>query len=734
MRTNEAKPTQHGAEGPPTQPILMRPLRSDLRVTKHFYDGEPFAVIRDPVSSEFTRLPWRDYELASLVMTPTRLRDLPDLWTRSHPQLALEYSEKELLTKAMALNRQLMTQRLCRVSGGRQLVLKRQREEQKAKTRVVKSLTGWMRIYRSLSDPDDFLTWIEPKVRFVFTPWFNLAAAALAVCALILVIMNADRMAMNDGWFSSLTNLALLVATFFGLKVIHEIGHGVACKHYGGEVHEAGFMFLFFMPLLYINTSDAWLFRNKYHRMAVSAAGIYIELLFASLLVPVWLSLQPGVFKDLALNAILIASFSTIVFNANPMLRFDGYYILSDWLEIPNLRQKAMGYIGRLFRIFFLGAKSVEGVPHRVSSRQRRVLAIYAIASFLYMAFLFSFLFGRLDTAMAAIGLRVIAVVLAVMFITATIGLPLARLFKEAREGGQLKGWRGGLRPLLAVAAAAAVLGLIALIPLPKTVQRSCVIELNNADYIRSVADGFVTRVTVNEGDRVEPGQLLVELSNPDIEAEYHSLLFQINQIEARIKLANYHGRPDALASLASDLGQSRSRLAELGSLRESLQLRSAIKGVVVTRDTRDIEGRYFSSGETILTVAPTGAYTVLVPISEREARFVKEGADVRMRVRSNPGQTLDGVIYQEPLASLDRMVPAALSTRRGGDVYTSIGEEGQEKVVEDQWYALVRLDEHPDFLRIGVTGTVRIDCGWQTIGEGVTQNVLDFFKVDYRI
>ena len=159
----------------------------------------------------------------------------------------------------------------------------------------------------------------------------------------------------------------IAVVVWFTLLVvilIHELGHAFACRRFGGECHELGIMFLVLIPTPYVDASTAWAFPNKWHRIFVGAAGMIVELFFAAICVFVWLNTNPNeLISQLAFNAMLVAGVSTVIFNANPLLRYDGYYMLSDWLEIPNLQQKSKDYLLGLIKRHVFRVKAHQPLP-----------------------------------------------------------------------------------------------------------------------------------------------------------------------------------------------------------------------------------------------------------------------------------------------------------------------------------------------------------------------------------
>ena len=167
--------------------------------------------------------------------------------------------------------------------------------------------------------------------------------------------MSLERVHPTMRNFFSFNNLALIWITTIIIKSIHELGHGLTCKHFGGEVHEVGVMLLVFTPYFFVNVSDSWVMPERRHRILISAAGIYVELVLAAFATFLWAVVQPGAFQDFLFNVMVIASFSTLVFNANPLMRFDGYYIMTDLIEVPNLQGKSRALVGHQFKTLLFG-------------------------------------------------------------------------------------------------------------------------------------------------------------------------------------------------------------------------------------------------------------------------------------------------------------------------------------------------------------------------------------------
>ncbi len=712
-------------------------LRRDLEVIKQRYERLPFAVIKDPISLVYFRVPWRDYHLMKIMEGCRNGPDVVRKWKREVPELALEMSDALLLKKVAMLIRDFESRKLCEMSATTLLKNRARRQDRKTIGRRVAWMVSWLIIRKSLYDPDPLLARITPKLWFLFRPWFSIGALLFILSAGWTLITHLSEVHFDKDWFLAPGNLGLLFVSVILLKIVHEFGHGVTCKHFGGEVHEIGFMIMILTPMFYVNTSDAWLFPNKKHRIYVSAAGVYVEMIFAAALVYVWLVLAQGFWKQFTFSAVIAASFTTLLFNANPLMRFDGYYAMSDWLEIPNLRQKSRAFLGRQFRKLFFGKAYPEVGARVVPGRDSTTFAIYSLLSFGYLLFLMSHVFRRLHL-LDKFGLSLLAYLLVSLWAIAAIIWPITRFFgtpykNAARYKIQLS-LMNRYRPLIVFLGLVLAVVIILNLPFPKTVVRSCALELADADMVRAAQPGFVSEVLAKEGDMVQKGQVLARLRSPDLQTKLVTQRESLRQADSalnqaisendaqKFKVAT-HQREEAVA----DLKDTESKVSDLSMAADS-------DGRVLTRNLDDKLGRYLAAGEPLCIVGPSSDFDILVPLTEQEARFVKRGAAVVLKVTALPEITFHGEVTQEPLSTLGNALPASLTARRGGDVDTTIDKAGKEKPLEHQWYAQVKIEESSHLLRPGMTGRVKVKCGIQTVGRVLGQKLLDSINLDYRL
>src|SRR6188474_2626964 len=361
-----------------SRPLTLR-MRPDLNARRHRYHGRTFWVVKEPVGLNYFR--FHDEEFAILCMLDGRssLDDIKEEFeTQFSPQ---KITYHDLLQFVGMLHRSGL---VISEATGQGHQLRKRRDEKKWRELMGRLSNVFALRFRGV-DPERFLNWLYKYTWWFFT-WPMLAIVlCTGLAALSLVAVNFEEFSRKLPAFHMFfgpKNWFYLGITMAVVKVLHEFGHGLSCKHFGGECHELGAMLLVFTPALYCNVSDSWMLPNKWARAAIGAAGMYVELFLASLATFLWWYSQPGLLNSICLSVMFICSVSTVVFNGNPLLRFDGYYILMDLLEIPNLRQKSTEITRRFFVWLCLGIEQPENpfLPHK----HQWAFGLYTVAAVMY--------------------------------------------------------------------------------------------------------------------------------------------------------------------------------------------------------------------------------------------------------------------------------------------------------------------------------------------------------------
>jgi putative peptide zinc metalloprotease protein len=521
---------------------------------------------------------------------------------------------------------------------------------------------------------------------------------------------------------------------------MHEFGHGLSCKHFGGECHEIGVMFLVLTPCLYCNVSDSWMLPNRWHRAAIGAAGMYVELVLASISAFIWWFTEPGPLNYVCLNVMFISSVSTIMFNANPLLRYDGYYILSDVLEIPNLRQKASTILNRKLGAWCLGLEEPED-PF-LPKRHQGLFALYTVASAVYRWVVVLSIIYFLNKVFEPYGLKILGQLIALGAAYGLVIQPLVKLYKFFKVPGRLgkvKRWRMYTTIALLAALVAAVLW----IPLPSHVYSSLEVQARGAANVYVKAPGVLEVVHVQPGDHVEQGQLLAELRDIKTQLLYEELIGQRNMYREQLSALNnisykQQGSAGRIAQVSKALATTEEQLAKVERDLRELRLVAPTSGTVlpptlVPEQKQDDAQLPTWSGSPLKT-ENLGAVlmkgTKFCQIGNPkwlEARLVIDQGDVELVA---PGQKVEIILDQsadivyvshiENVATEDlKASPMRLSSLHGGSLPTKMDDSGTPRPIGLVFEAVVPLpeDKH-DLLRIGLVGEAKITTAPRTLGS----------------
>lgn len=506
----------------------------------------------------------------------------------------------------------------------------------------------------------------------------------------------------------SLENLFLIACIFPFAKAFHELGHALAIKRWGGEVHEVGIMFLVLVPIPYVDASQSSAFRGKYQRVIVGAAGMLFELLLAALAMFVWLVAEPGTVRALAYNTLLIAGVSTLFFNGNPLLRFDGYYILMDWLEIPNLASRSNQYVGYLIQRYLFRLEDLTSPA--VAKGEEGWLVFFAIASFLYRMFIMVVIL-----VMIASQFFVVGVLLAIWAGFSTIALPLFRklkyLFFDQSLAGHRAGAVGATASLLAVIA-----GILALVPFPHHTMAQGVVWTPEESWVRAGASGFVASVAAVPGDMVERGQILIRCEDATLAARVAMLQAEVSEVETRYIAAAALDRV-AAATIQEELQFAKERLADARYQESELAIKSTTNGVfVLDMPAQDLPGHYFQRGMPVAYVVNDNATTIRVVVPQKDVDLVRHDlAGVQARLADRPAVVHRAVVKRELPGATDKLPSLALGIAGGGSIAMDPAADGQRAFQTLFQFDIQIAGGAPD-KRLGQRAYVRFEHGWEPL------------------
>ena len=730
-----------------SRPVALR-MRADLVARRQRWQGREYWTVKDPLALRYYRFEEEEFAILNMLDGQTSVDQIRERFESQFAPQRLSAAQLQHLLSMLHQSHLLVADA---PGQGGQLQL---RDRQRQRRQWLAALANPLAIRFRGVDPDRFLAWLNTRCGWLFSLPAAAAALLLALAALLLVAAEFDvfcsRLPAFQAFFA-VNNWLWLAAVLLVTKVIHEIGHGLACKRFGGECHEMGLMLLVFTPCLYCNVSDAWMLKSRWRRAAIGAAGMYVELILASLATLVWWFSEPGLVNHLALNVMFVCSVSTLLFNANPLMRFDGYYILADLLEIPNLRQKSAAVIQRKLGAWLLGVR--ERPDPFLPARRRWLFAAYSLASAIYGWLVAVSIFWLLYRVLEPYGLKVVGQLLGLAMIASLIVVPLVRLCHFLLQPARVQDVNK-LRAAISLSAIAAVAGIILCVPLPYYV--ACTFEVQPRDGQSVYVDvpGELREVHVR-GGAVAAGQPLARLDDVELRLAEQRLFSQRSDLAVRIAGIRQRAHSDDQALL--ELAQTQEALAALDRQIARLQvdlakltIRAPAAGVIVPPPARSDRspaklklaswtgrplearnvGAYLETSTLVCRIARPSQFEAILAIGQEELDFVQPGQRVDLLLNSAPGERRSGTIDRLAEENM-QAAPARLSEQAGGGLATHSGADGIERPRSVVYQASVPLDDDSGCIVAGTTGSARVHAGSQPLWQRLWRSACRTFRFE---
>lgn len=664
-------------------------LRADIEVHRHVFRGEPSYVIRDPVTLAVHRVTPEDYQIVAAL---TNERPLADIFADLVRDERLGADDEEPFYRFVLSLHSLGFLSLP-VPDDKSLYerrLKKQRARRNAK------LMGFLFMQIPVWNPDTFLERTGHLFKWVFSRPAMLVWLFVVASAVVLLWQSRGEFFQPLTTIFTPTRFIGLWFTLVGMKVLHEFGHAYACRLRGGEVPEMGVYLIAGTPCAYVDATSSWGFTRRFDRLAVILAGVYVELFVAALAVFVWVIAPSAAVKVIMFDVVLVAGIATILANLNPLMRFDGYYLFSDLLEIPNLRSNAQRYCTSLVRWVAVGTPPLD-MPYGTGTKA--FLAVFGVASAVYK---FTIVMG-------------ISALLATKALWLGIGLAVFyagnEIVKVLRATGNflIHSEEAAERRLRASAIAFAMFAIVpavlVLVPVPRQVKASATVgrEVEAAQY--PLLGGFLESIDVAEGESVEPGQPLATVRNNDAAGMLADAVSTVDRARIRA-IAALGGDPAEGLRFESEARAGEARVEYLGRQFNAARLQAPVRGTVVDAIGADAVGR-FVKPHTPIAVIADGRWLVRAMMRAEgfAALGLEVGNEIEFRSEDDPSVThRASVIRITPAGSKD-LAETAYTVDAGGDVAIS-PVTGQA----DQAYFLVEaVIADPSGLAHGMTGRVRL-------------------------
>ena len=737
-------------------PVKYRP---DLTAERQTALGQSYWILKDPIGARYFRFQEEEYALLKLFDGKHSLDDIKKAFEKQFPPQKITVDELQHLLGQFHQSGLIIAST---PHQGQELL---KRSKKRKKKELTQKFTNVLAIKFKGIDPDRIFTFLYPFVRWCFHPFTLCCAVLLWVTAVTLILVQFDTFYSKLPEFYSFfspVNIVCLGLVLACTKVIHEFGHGLTAKHFKGECHELGIMILVLNPCLYVNVSDSWLLPNKWHRIAIGAAGVCIECTLAAICTFIWWFTEPGLLHYLALNIMFISSVSTILFNINPLLRFDGYFMLADYLEIPNLRQKATKLFNQKCQEWFLGMEPPDD-PFLPQKNQLK-FALFSVAAWCYRWVIMASILLVIYKIFKRYELIIIGEAIAAMSLFSLFVMPIVKVFKFFWVPGRIYKVKKA-RFYTSFVLFIGLLSLLCFYPLPYTVIAPVIIEL------RTVNEGNITaqqvfvpelkwgsqlkEIHVVSGQRVQPGDVLAVLDNPMLRMELIETEGRLKGLEKEIESLEsmQHYQSSAamrIRSLKQQLEAARELLQNKQRDVDSLVLRAPIEGIVVSPpwrtfqpqpndqlpqwwgaplDTQNLNAT-LESGTVVCNVGDPRYLEAVLVVGQAKYNFLQRGQRVELKLHEFPDLTFSSeisVIEQHKITALEPQ----LSTSAGGEIPTTRQQgDGSEQPNNASYKVRMTLDNTPDLsIRVGMTGVSKIHVDPQTLGYRLWLTVNETFN-----
>lgn len=698
----------------------LRPrLRGHAQIHRQRFRGQVWYVLQDHQTGRFHRLSPSANLMVCLMDGRRTLREIWDLVAKRAGD------DPPTQDETIRLLSQMHASDLLQGEIPPDIAELSERSASGARRSLVQRLRNPLALRLPLFDPDRMLDAMMPAVRPLFSgyglvAWLALVAAALVMGALHWSELTSD---VTDRLLTA-QNVVLVLCIYPVVKALHELGHALATKVWGGEVHEVGIMLLVLVPAPYVDASASAAFREKWRRMVVGGAGILVELALAALATIVWVNAEPGLVRVIAFNVIVIGSVSTLLFNGNPLLRFDGYYILADLLEIPNFATRANRYVFYLVQRHLFRLETAED-PVTAPGEPAWFLG-YAVASFVYRTMI------SLGIAMVvATQFFFVGIALALFTLFGIVVLPLVKGLKFLLVGPQLRG-----RRVHALRVTAAGIGLSAaalfVMPLPYATVAEGVIWIPDQAQLRARTEGTVTAfLTPPDGDAA-PGQALVSLDDPILESKVAVQAAQLAELRLRYDAVRLQDRVQG-EILQEQVHSAEQSLAVQRQRQADLVIRSEGTGRFISPTANDLPGRFVKRGELVGYVLGSQDPVIRVVVPQSEVDLVRNRtARVDVRFAEEIARVRPAILRREVPAASQELPSLALSTQGGGTI--AVDASNKPQALQSLFLFDVGLSSGLPLNALGERVYVRFDHGSEAIAWRLARGLRQVFLSHLRV
>lgn len=724
-------------------------MRADLVCSQQTFQGGDYWIIKDPLSLRYYRFQEEEYSLLQALDGQRSAEQIQQEFQQNFAPQKISMGEIHQFVGMLYRSSLILSNA---PDQGKSLYSRYQKQNRSE---------AWGKLSNLLSyrfpgfDPGRMLDRLAPWTDWCFTKVAATCFLLVGLAALTLVFTHFEelqsRLPSFQQFFAARNWLWLAVALAV-TKIIHELGHGLACRRFGGECHEMGVMLLVMTPCLYCNVSDAWTIPSKWKRIFISAAGMYVELILAAFAVLIWWFSQPGIVHYLALNVVFVSGVSTLLFNLNPLLRYDGYYILADLLEIPNLRQKSTKLLERAVGQWMLGTPPA---PDPFIPKHHVWLFItYSIAAFVYRWLLTFTIFWFLYQLLEPYGLKILGQMLALFSIYGLVIAPFSRMSKFFSVPGRSDAVKPS-RLLISGAIGLLLIAGILFIRLPHYVDMPLYLQPAGLNSVYVEVPGSVQQVTASANQFVQAGQPIARLVNyelneklsiaegeylqrsqivedvyqlraaDDVEAQFAKQTAEVQKDNSLAVLEDYRKRAKKLEICAPVAGWIVAAQEQKEPGPDADRLPSLVGDPLATKNRLCL----LPEQTLVCQIAPDlQQWEAIILVDQQDVEFMLEGQTAKIWLAQFPGRVFHSSLHEVAVDPV-RFVPPQMASQNAGPIESTPSLAGKFKPDSAKYLVIAKLEDSQQMFVKDGTGVARIHVGYQTLGNRLWRAIAHTFN-----
>lgn len=675
-------------------------LRASVHVHRQVYRGVLWYVLYEPFTNQYYRLPQGAYEFISKLNPDKTVGEIWNGLLNSGVEEVPSQGEViEMLSQLYQANMLLYDG----VDDGTMLF---DRDKKKVQKKVKATLLNIFFLKIPVFDPEFLLRKLKWLINILLSVPFAFVFLATIIVAAKYGVENFDVLKDQAQGVLAPSNIGWVYVCTVLVKAIHEFGHSAVVKKYGGEVHTVGVMFMLLAPLPYMDATASWSFRKKWQRVFVGAAGMLFEFFVAAVALILWANLGGGILKALAYNVFIICSVSTVLFNINPLMRFDGYYILTDLLDMPNLQQRSVNHLKYLLERYVFRMREAERIAETWS--EKVIYTFYGFASAIYRFILFTGLVISISRHYL-----ILSFIMGLLLCLTMLVIPFGKFIKYVFASPGLSHVRS--RAVIStVLFIAALLGSLFYLPVPDTFTAPGVIEAHRFENTTVGESGIVVSVNHLANDFVRQGDTLMVLENPELDFAIKEKQGEINEA-TQVYYVALDRTPENMAPLKIRLDVLNQNLEELLDRQKKLTLVAEMDGILDVGDIQNYVGRHVAKGDSVGMLLDTSSFDFVAVVSQEDVSRLFSGRprSVNIRLNGDAFKELNTENVQVIPAALDKLPSNALGWQGGGEIETK--SDGYSEQTAEPIY-LVRsklVDSENQVLKMhGRSGKIHFDLG----------------------